>query len=226
MSICEEDGHVEYLEESESCIEYTTSDNSLFNPPKTDFSGATLISNTYENGVGKLQFSKKLTVIPEASFGSYGSTTTGLTSVKLPKSIEFIGQAAFKGCVDLASINIPENVTTINNVAFYNTAISEIVFPDKIDHLNEPCYMCPNLTAVTIGSGVKYLQSNSFGHTDTNHEAIVLYMKPKTPPSIMGNVFNFWKAETKICYYPKGCNAYISWAGDLGKNWSLKEYDF
>lgn len=214
------------MEESESCIEYTTSDNSLFVLKKTDFSGATLISNTYENGVGKLQFSKKLTVIPEASFRSYNSTTTGLTSVKLPKSIEFIGQAAFMGCVDLASINIPENVTTINNVAFYNTAISEIVFPDKIEHLYEPCYMCPNLTAVTIGSGVKDIQTNSFGDPNKTHDAIVLYMKPKTPPSLYGNVFNFWEANTKTCYYPKGCSAYISWAGNLGKNWRLEEYDF
>lgn len=214
------------MEESESCIEYTTSDNSLFVLKKTDFSGATLISNTYENGVGKLQFSKKLTVIPEASFRSYNSTTTGLTSVKLPKSIEFIGQAAFMGCVDLASINIPENVTTINNVAFYNTAISEIVFPDKIEHLYEPCYMCPNLTAVTIGSGVKDIQTNSFGDPNKTHDAIVLYMKPKTPPSIMGNVFNFWEANTKTCYYPKGCDDYKLRAGNLGKNWRLEEYDF
>ena len=92
-------------------IEYTTSDGKVI-----PVNGIVVVSNTYENGVGKLVVSGVCTQVPERAF--YGCSN--LTGVTLPDSITTIGSYAFYKCSSLTSITIPNSVTTIGNYAFHD----------------------------------------------------------------------------------------------------------
>ena len=64
-----------------------------------------------------------------------------LTSVRIPDSVEFIGDCAFRGCTGLTSVTIPDSVTAIGDYAFYD---------------------CEGLTTVTIGTSVTRIGSYAF----------------------------------------------------------------
>lgn len=54
-----------------------------------------------------------------------------LTDVELPDGSEEISHGAFLGCSNLASVTIPNSVTTIGSLAFCDSALSEVVLPAK-----------------------------------------------------------------------------------------------
>ena len=58
-----------------------------------------------------------------------------ITSVDLT-GVTDIGDYAFCGCSQLASISIPGSVETIGNSAFSGTAITQIVIPDTVTYVN------------------------------------------------------------------------------------------
>ena len=90
-------------------IEYTTSDGNTITSSKLP-----IISNTYENGVGKLVVLGNLSQIPSSAFYDCRS----LTSVTIPDSVTTIGDSAFNYCISLTSVTIPDSVTTIGDSAF------------------------------------------------------------------------------------------------------------
>ena len=66
---------------------------------------------------------RNVTTIDDRAF--YGQTN--LTSIKLPKKLKVIGEAAFQYC-GLTTITIPENVVIIKLSAFYNNQITTVTF--------------------------------------------------------------------------------------------------
>ena len=64
-------------------------------------------------------------------------------SYKMPNSIKYIDEYAFKGAIYLEEITISNKVTQIPGYAFYN---------------------CTALKKVNLGTGVKYIRSNAFSH--------------------------------------------------------------
>lgn len=66
---------------------------------------------------------------------------TVLKSIKLPNSLNSIGNRAFQGCSGLTSITIPDSVSNIGGYTFGN---------------------CTGLTSVAIGSGMKIMDGYAF----------------------------------------------------------------
>ena len=104
-------------------IWYTSRDNAVVEPYDSDVFGATVVSNTYENGKGIINFDPPVTLIGRAAFFRCHS----LTSVTIPDSVTSIGISAFKDCDSLTSITIPDGVTEIGGSAFYGcTSLKEV----------------------------------------------------------------------------------------------------
>ncbi len=97
-------------------IHYTSTDGDVVWPNSAGMRsfGAYIVSNTYKDGKGVILFNGNVTMI---------------------------GHGAFKDCINLKSIVIPDSVTTIGESAFKN---------------------CENLTSVTIGSSVKSIGKDAF----------------------------------------------------------------
>ena len=118
--------------------------------------------------------------------GYKGNEPTGVLSLK--EGTRFISNAAFKDCVDLDSITIPNSVTSIGERAFYNCGnLLSITIPNSVVYIGkgafEGCnnlnslnlnsefrgdvYMfrnCPNLKQLYIGGDINSISSEMFSH--------------------------------------------------------------
>ena len=122
----------------------------------TSIDSSALQENT---NLKKITISSNITEIPWNAFNN----CTSLTSVSMDEAnITEIGPYAFNN-TKISEIKIPETVTTIENNAFTGTQISILDIPDSVTTLGEYAFShCPNLTTVTIGSGIGSLENNLF----------------------------------------------------------------
>ena len=175
-------------------IWYTSSDGEIVEPTYTDhFFGATIVSNTYENGQGVITFDKDVTMIGDLVFSEQNNANGHkLTSVILPNSIIYIGKGAFldcslltsfvipqnlttikrstfSGCTSITSITIPDSVTTIEHYAFaYCSSLTSVTIPDSVTTIgNSAFYSCFSLTSVTIPDGVTTIGEDAFYSCDS-----------------------------------------------------------
>ena len=87
-----------------------------------------------------------------------------LTSVIIPNSVTSIGDGAFYDCRALPSITIPSNVTTIGNDAFNCCyALSSITLPNSVISIGKRAFTsCRELTSIIIPDGVTSIEENTF----------------------------------------------------------------
>lgn len=98
-------------------IIYTSSDGLIVNPfsNSSDVFGASIVSNDYSNGLGTIIFDSDVTCIGKEAFRN----CLNLTSISLPEGVTIIGGSAFSGCTALRGIVIPESVLEVEPAAFY-----------------------------------------------------------------------------------------------------------
>ena len=160
--------YIKPYEERMNVITYTTTDGKIVTPYSGEENeyrtieslfGASLISNTYENGVGKMVFSGPVTLIGEYSF-----IGTNLKTIVLPNGIKNIGSHAFKNCTGLQSAKLPNNCTTIYQYAFEKcSSLVDITIPDSVTSLRNGVFLdCNTLESIAIPSGVETLSANLF----------------------------------------------------------------
>ena len=122
----------------------------------TSIDSSALQENT---NLKKITISSNITEIPWNAFNN----CTSLTSVSMDEAnITEIGRYAFNN-TKISEIEIPKTVTTIEQSAFSGTQISILDIPDSVTTLGAYAFShCPNLTTVTIGSGIGSLENNPF----------------------------------------------------------------
>ena len=142
-------------------IYYTSSNGEIVQPNDSSAFGATIISNTYKDGVGVIEFNAPITTIGEKAF--YGCTN--LTSITIPDSVTTIGNSAFWNCISLTSITIPDSVTTIGWEAFCNCSkLTSVTIPDGVTTIGVAAfYYCRSLTSITIPDSVTEIGGAVFG---------------------------------------------------------------
>ncbi len=105
-------------------IWYTSTDGEIVEPYSGEYNnnadalttfGVNIVSNTYADGKGVIEFDGDVTTIGERAFDS----CTSLTSVTIPDSVTEIGEQAFAECSSLTSVTIGDSVTEIGDYAFY-----------------------------------------------------------------------------------------------------------
>ena len=136
-------------------------------PNDAEAFGATIIANYYEDGKGVMIFDGDVTTIGYHAF--YGCER--LASISIPNSVSSIATAAFAYCTSLTSITIPNGVTSIGTGAFTD---------------------CTSLTSVTIGNGVTSIGNSAFWGCSS---LTCVYCKATTPPTAVPNSYsNYWSA--------------------------------
>ena len=85
--------------------------------------------------------------------------------IKIPDSVEAIGNAAFRYCQNLERIALPSALQTLSNVTFYGcTALSEVTFPASLETIQVGAFgYCRNLSEVELPASLKTIQSYVFG---------------------------------------------------------------
>ena len=142
------------------CLCYTSSNGKVVEPHSSTAFGATILSNTYKDGVDIIEFNAPITKIGDSAFYGYFS----LTSVTIPDSVTTIGGSAFSGCSSLTSVTIPNSVTTIGDSAFGGCrSLTSVTIPDSVTTLGEDAFWyCSGLTSVTIGDSVTTIGDEAF----------------------------------------------------------------
>ena len=114
--------------------------------------GVNIVSNTYVDGKGVIEFDGDVTIIGQCAF--YGCSS--LTSVTIPDSVTTIGLGAFYFCDSLTSVTIPDSVTTIeDNVFTCCSSLTSVTIPDGVTTIGYAAFDdCSSLTSVTIPDSV------------------------------------------------------------------------
>lgn len=108
-------------------IRYTTTDGCKIQLNEEIALGATIISNTYENGEGVITFDRDIKVLTESAFE--GCTT--LSSISLPNCVVAMQEAAFAGCEALTDLKLPSSVNAIGDFAFYGcSSLAHVTMQD------------------------------------------------------------------------------------------------
>lgn len=162
-------------------IWYTSTGGNIIEPNLTYLEGNTLISNSYENGVGKLVFEKEINEVETSLFQDKSNLTTvtlpntvnvinenafrntGLRNLVLPSNLHVIGSYAFNNCQNLTTIDL-KNVVLIKNNAFENCgSLANLTIPKTVYHIEDFGFAyCYGLRNIVIPSNVYKLGGYAF----------------------------------------------------------------
>lgn len=131
-----------------------------------------------------------------------------LASVVIPNTVTSIGDKAFYFCRNLYSVTIGSNVTSIGEYAFYYcTALPTVNFPNSLTSIaGRAFYYCTSLISVTIPSNVTYIGISAFNYCSSLASVTFL---PETAPEVNSYVFSSTPSEKKLTV-PFGSD-YSSW---------------
>ena len=106
----------------------------------------------------------QLKSIERAAFWGSEQVYPRFKEIKIPDSVETIGNGAFYDCRDLERITLPSALQTLSTVTFYNcTALSEVTFPASLKTIESSAFSgCRNLSKVELPASLKAIQSSVF----------------------------------------------------------------
>lgn len=84
--------------------------------------------------------------------------------IKIPDSVETIGNAAFRYCQDLERITLPSTLQKLSNTTFHGcTALSEVTFPASLKTIEKGAFIgCRKLSEVKLPASLTTIQSYVF----------------------------------------------------------------
>ncbi len=124
-----------------------------------DLTGELVIPETIEN--------LPVRIIGEHAFGGESPSRTfpgcSISEVILPDNLYIISDYAFYRCEDLNSISFGENITTIGENAFANTALESVRLPENLVEIEKGIfYECENLHSVTYNDKLTFIDDEMF----------------------------------------------------------------
>ena len=73
-----------------------------------------------------------------------------LQSVKIPDTVETMGEFAFANCTNLALVSLSSNLTEIAEGAFYGTMLESIVLPEKVTKIGVSAFEGTSLESIYL----------------------------------------------------------------------------
>lgn len=141
-------------------IEYTSMGAVIVSPSDPDAFGAGIVSNTYSDGLGVIEFDGPVTRIGAKAFYQ----CTYLASVSLPPTVSQIGAEAFSGCGGMTRITLQNGLTTIGDRAFgWCSSLFSITFPDTVSEIGAYAFQsCSALRQITLPEKIQAVGSFAF----------------------------------------------------------------
>ncbi len=149
-------------------IWYTSTDGAVVTPYNSDVFGATITSNTYENGKGVITFDGQVTAIGVEAFYN----CSNLTSVIVPEGVTTIGLDAFSGCTSMQLLTLPQSVTKMGDeydAGVFRNCTGKLIIncniPDSYYDTSEDEYnifYSADFTEIVVGDNVTTLGKNAF----------------------------------------------------------------
>ncbi len=110
-----------------------------------------------------------VTTIPSYIFAG----NTGLRQVNFPRSLEVVEAFAFDDCSNLMTVEFYEGLTTVEEGAFYGTALESVELPESVETIASLAFgNCELLEDVTLPSEIVNISGHSFLGTPYEHEMI------------------------------------------------------
>ena len=106
----------------------------------------------------------QLKSIERAAFYGTEHAHPRFKEIKIPDSVETIGNGAFYDCRDLERITLPSTLQKLSNSTFYDcTALSEVTFPASLKTIEKSAFSgCRKLSEVKLPASLKAIQSYVF----------------------------------------------------------------
>jgi hypothetical protein len=101
--------------------------------------------------------------LPVLEIGFRAFEYSMLASVTIPDGVTSIGGYAFRGN-QLTSVTIPSSVTSIGPNAFYGNQLTSVTIPNGVTNISVGAFSRNQLTSVTIPDGVTSIGTMAFGY--------------------------------------------------------------
>jgi len=155
----------------DNIIYYTSTDGNIVKPYNESAFGANIISNEYNDGIGRIIFDGIVQNIGSTAFRGCKE----LLSINIPLTVTSIGYGAFESCKKLQIINTLKSVTAIGEHAFAHCdCLMSITLPKAITSIEEwSFYGCDRLNEIDIPSNVVKIGKESFAYSSL--EKLILH---------------------------------------------------
>ena len=147
------------------------------------------------------------------SYSSYSNEYTG--DIVIPETVTYsgqtysvttIGSSAFRGCIGLTSVTIPNSVTSIGGSAFNGCrGLTSVTIPNSVTSISSSAFNgCSGLTSVTIGNSVTSIGSSAFNGC----RGLTSVTIPNSVNSISSSAFNGCSGLTSVTWNAKNYPAF------------------
>ncbi len=131
-----------------------------------DFPGNSIVSHTFSNGHGIIEFQFDVEDIWTAAFQG----NTSLLSITIPNSVSVMCSSIFKNCMSLCSVTFEgSQITDIPHEMFMGcSSLSSVSIPSSVTEIGTDAFSgCTALSSVTLPSGVTKIGSDAFSGCTT-----------------------------------------------------------
>lgn len=164
--------------------------------------GKTLTITQYKGSAMELDIPSEYDGKPVTAIGDHVFRSQAITSVKIPSSIESIGNRAFSDCASLTNISFSEGLKVIDNFAFsYCSGLKEVKFPSTLTSINQYAFTGCGLVSIDVPDSVTEIGHMAFYQCADLESAKI----PSTVKEFGQYVFDEDKKLTITC--PKGSEA-------------------
>ena len=152
-------------------IFYVSTDGEIVQPNEPEAFNVKIVSNIYEDGKGVITFNDVVTEIKENAFRD----CVRLKSISIPESVTSVGDTAFHSCDNLINVKIPDSVRYVGRFAFACSAeLKSVTIGNNVTRIDDwAFYSCHKLSSVIIGENVHHIGDRAFDSCGSLTDVII-----------------------------------------------------